>query len=116
MFGNKQPKKNAAGREYGTKQTGGPFTAEEIATAKQCIDDIGSQKERGFIIVVKRKTLSETGDFETTEIDGMIKASDVNRKFMLDTVFLALGMDDNEILKYMALRQKVGTEYDNEDK
>lgn len=108
----KKGEKSSDGREYGAQQAQGPFTPEEMERLHGLVDDVGLQKDRGFIVVVKRKTIEKNEEHESAEIDGIVKVSQVNRKFMLDTLFHALGMDNKQIIEYVTMRTVVGSDFD----
>ncbi len=115
MFGAPKDKKSKSGREYGDEKGSGPFSPEELTRLHGLVDEIGTQKERGFIIVVKRTTLEKNEEHESSEIDGIVKVSQVNRKFMLDTLFHALGMDNKAIMEYVTARTILGSDFDDSD-
>lgn len=117
MFGHTPKKKETSsdGREYGHSHSEGAFDAEEMARAHAIVEAIGTQKEQGFVILVKRKTVEKDAEHESVEVDGIVKVSKTNKKFMLDTVFHALGMDTKEIIQYATLRAVQGSDYKDDD-
>ncbi len=107
--------KSPDGRAYGEEKDYGPYTPEDLETVKRLAEEVGTQAARGFIIVVKKTDLESKGDTEQAEIEGMVKVSKVNRKFMLDTIFHSLGMDNKAIMEYMTMRTVVGSDFDDGD-
>lgn len=108
------PKKKSPidGREYGEERASGSFSAEDIARATALMEEIGTQKSKGFVFIVKRNIIEEDDDHQDTEVDGMVKVSGTNKKFMLDAIFHALNMSNKDIIEYVTMRTVVGSEFD----
>lgn len=96
------------------KRKSGPLDADELAKAHKLIDELGTQKERGFLIIAKRTATELSEDREQVEIDGMAKVSMVNKKFVLDIVLGALDMSKKDVLHYLMHSELEGSEVDPE--
>lgn len=87
MFGRKRENKNPPPKS-------GPMSQEDIDHAKDLIQEIGEQKAKGYVMVVKVLGTDETDG--SLNVDGHLKVSGVDRDVILSGVFSALNIDKRD--------------------
>lgn len=101
MFNKNKKEASRPGSVNLSKEKGsGPMNEEEVKALVDRVTDIATENKDGFVLAV---TATKTDD--GIVVEGGLKNSSVNRHLVLETLFNALDMDDNDIMKYLLVNQ-----------